>query len=201
VKYRKTKAIKLAEARPTETKQHDWILGMLYIVHLRLRNRAGEKIKHRILMVGCEAADIERKLKWSFDMSRFDEFSITAIEKVKEKIHIISTVIEQQSEQPTVVIERDERSQLVGAPSANVQAYDPKLFAIGVVTTMKALDQEHALRKVGRALVNSSIGKSHDGPSLSPESTITVEEIAFPSGYATPRDVVNESNEATFVRG
>ena len=179
------------------------VLGMLYIANLRLVNCANETIKHRILLIGCEADDIERKLRWMFDASMYKEISITAVEKVREKVHVLSTVITQAPPVPAAVIDRGTRSESVpGGPSQHVEKLDPLLFAVGVTTTMYALDQTHALRKVGRALIaHATEGQSHSGPTLSENSTVQVEEIPKSSGYAMPRDVTHESNRAHLMRG
>jgi hypothetical protein len=197
MKYRKD------PAKSQTAKTVDWVLGMLYIVQLRLRRRdTGEKIKHRILMVGCEAADIERKLKWSFDAALFDEFAVTETLKVKEKIHILSTSIEQWSSPPNAVIAREEGTEEIGYQPKEIERFDPKWFAVGLATVVRAKDADHAIRKVGHALVNQISGdKSREGAYLSENSILTVEEVSKPSGYAMPRDVSKESQKATFVRG
>lgn len=178
------------------------LLGMLYIANVRLVNRASETIKHRILLVGCEADDIERKLRWLFDATTYKEMSITGVEKVREKVHFLSTVITQAPAPPAAVIDRDTRSEPVPEPSQHIERHDPLLFAVGVTTTMYALDPTHALRKVGRALIaHATEGQSHTGPTLSEHSTVQVEAIPKPSGYAMPRDVTHESNRAHLMRG
>lgn len=179
-----------------------WLLGMLYIVSVRLVVKAtGEKIKHNILMVGCESDDIERKLRWVFDPSLYMEFSVSGVEKVKEKIHILSTVITQDKAPALAIIARENGTQEVAYPTNRIEQYDPKLYAVGIATTILAKDEEHALRKVGYAITNSVGEHSHSGAKLSTDSTVTVEEIPRSSGYAMPRDVSNETNEASFVRG
>lgn len=80
------------------------LLGMLYIANVRLVNRASETIKHRVLLVGCEADDIERKLRWLFDATTYKEMSITGVEKVREKVHFLSTVITQAPAPPAAVL-------------------------------------------------------------------------------------------------
>lgn len=184
-------------------KQQPSVLGMLYIADVRLvRNSTGEKIKHKILLVGCEQDDIERKLKWVFDPKEFDQLSLSGVEKVREKVHVISTVITQEDEPTSPVIKRREGTMNVPQVSEETEKYDPNLYAVGVSTSVLAKDEKHALRKVGRAIIASnSEGKSHDAPSLSKDSTITVEQIPKSSGYAMPRDVSIESNKAHFVRG
>ena len=179
------------------------VLGMLYIVDVRLiHSTTKDKHKHKILMVGCEQADIERKLRWIFDASVYSEFSVKNIEKVREKVHFLSTVITQDSGMTGPVIERAEGSQVVIQQQTSSEPYDPKLFAVGLSTTMLAKDRDHALRKVGNALVASAtVGKSHSAASLSADSTITVEEIPRSNGYAQARDVSQEVNRAHMVRG
>lgn len=189
-------------------KADSWMLGMLYIVDLRLVVRGTrEVIKHRILMVGCEAADIERKLRWVFTQDKYLEISITHCAKVKEKIHVLSTTIMQEQAIPDAIIERPERSQEVfnspqAAPIVSAEpAYDPRCYAVGIATTVRAADTDHALRKVGNALLKRAHGRSAAQASLSEDSTVTVEEIAFSDGFAKARDVSTESNKASFVRG
>ena len=47
------------------------IIGMLYLVDIKLyRKSSNEKIKQKLLVVGCEADDIERKLRWAIDTSK-----------------------------------------------------------------------------------------------------------------------------------
>ena len=60
------------------------LLGMLYIANVRLVNRASETIKHRILLVGCEADDIERKLRWLF---RFALSRMAGVAMVGKQVH------------------------------------------------------------------------------------------------------------------
>ena len=44
------------------------LLGMLYIVDVSVSDKStGEMAKHKLLVVGCEADDIERKMRWIFD--------------------------------------------------------------------------------------------------------------------------------------
>lgn len=179
------------------------LLGMLYLVDVRLvRRSSGEKLKHRLLLVGCEHADIERKLRWIFDTTEYKEMSLSGIEKVREKVHFLSTVVTQPDEPVGPVIEREERSQIVHQQPILVEPYDPRVFAIGLVTTMLAKDEAHALRKLSTALLSQATeGRSHSGAALSAESTLTIEEVPRSSGYARARDVSNESNRAHVMRG
>ena len=179
------------------------LLGMLYIVDVNVANKeTGETAKHKLLLVGCEADDIERKMKWIFDTGNVSVM-IKGAEKVREKVHFLSTIITKDRSVDSPVIMRDENSLSINQFSPQLtEAYDPKLFAVGVVTTMLAKDSDHALRKVATALMNrATVGKSHTGASLHDDSTITVEEIPKSNGYASPRDVSSEVNKAHIVRG
>jgi len=179
------------------------LLGMLYIVDVNVANKeTGETAKHKLLLVGCEADDIERKMRWIFDAAN-TSLMIKGAEKVREKVHFLSTIITKDQSVDSPVIMRDENSQPVNQFSPQLtEAYDPKLFAVGIVTTMLAKDSDHALRKVATALMNrATVGKSHTGASLHDDSTITVEEVPKSSGYASARDVSNETNKAHMVRG
>lgn len=179
------------------------VFGMLYLVDVRLiRLATNEKIKHRLLIVGCEQKDIERKLRWVFDSREFSSISINSVEKVREKVHILSTVVTAEAPAVGPIVAIGERTTPVPQGSVLQEAYDPHLYAVGVTTTMLAKDEAHALRKVGSALIASaSEGKSHSAPSLSAESQIQVERISKSSGYAKPRDVSAELNRAHLVRG
>lgn len=179
------------------------VLGMLHILDVRLvKKNTGEKIKHKLLMVGCEAADIERKLRWVFDAAEYAEMSIKNVEKVREKIHTLSTVITQERAEAAVTIKRKENTQEVSGVVAERQAYNPNLYAIGIATTMLGEDEDHALRKVGRALIARTTDvKSHGAPALSDDAVVNVEQVPKSSGFARARDTSNEVNNARFVRG
>lgn len=179
------------------------VLGMLYIVDVRLVQKAdGEKIKHRILLVGCEQDDIDRKIRWLFDAAKYKEIAITGIEKVREKVHFLSTTISQERPAPAAVIDRDGHSQPIPSAQLQTEQYDPNLYAVGLSAAFLAKDEAHAIRKAGRALINTATeGKSHTGGDLPEGATLTVEQIPKSSGYALPRDVSEEANKAHFVRG
>lgn len=179
------------------------MLGMLYIASIRFVNAVtGEKTKQKLLVIGNEIADIERKCRWLFDSTNYKEFSITDIEKVREKVHVLSTVVTSEKSEVPQVVDRNGRSQPVPHPTMLTEAYDPTLYAVGIVTTMLAKDELHALRKVGNALIaTGSAGQSHSGAALSADSKIQIEPIPKSSGVARARDVSNEINLAHFVRG
>jgi len=185
---------------------HDWILGMLWQVNVRLvRIDTGEVYRHKILMVGCEFGDIERKLRWVFDRSTYSTMEVSGARRVREKIHILSTVITEQKSAPAAVIERDDRSQIVPNPATVTEETAEEnycLYAVGVVTKMSATDELHALRKVGRALAAKGSPVSSDSaPTLSEDATITVEQISYSSGYAMPRDISDSKTKAHIMRG
>lgn len=204
MKYKKIpQPVRVAAPNPSADVAATLLLGMLYLVDVRLvRSDTGEKHKHRLLLVGCEHADIERKLRWIFDSTEYKEMSISAIEKVREKVHFISTVVTQPDAPVEPVINRETRSQIVAQQRTAVEEYDPHLYAIGISTTMIGKDEHHALRKLGHALIaQATEGRSHSGAALSADSTLTIEQVPFASGYARPRDVSNEINRAHFVAG
>lgn len=192
-----------ARAEPAIVTPQQAVLGMLYIADVRLiRASTGEKVKHRLLLIGCEAQDIERKLRWIFDAREFSEFALTGVEKVREKVHFLSTVVTPDASQAGPVVEVGERTPTVQQGQTISEPYDPNLYAVGITTTMLAKDEAHALRKVGNALLASaSGGRSHTAASLSDDSQVQVERIPKSSGYAKPRDVSNEANRAHMVRG
>lgn len=178
------------------------VLGMLFIVDVRMVLKGSDDItRSRLLVVGGQESDIELKLRWMFDVSKYSEFSIMHVEKVREKVHVLSTVVTQEAT-PTQVIDRPEGSQPVPSLHMQTEQYRPKLYAVGIVTTMLACDENHALRKVGSAISGrGSIAKSFNAPKLSEDSSVTVEQVALSTGFARPRDVSAESNRAHFVRG
>ena len=184
------------------TQQDAAVIGLLYIVDVRMVARgSGEKIKHKLLVVGSEQPDIERKLRWMFDVAKYREFSIKSIEKVREKVHFLSTTITQERE-PGASIKRPDGTVPVVQQSELQEKYDPILYAVGITTTMLAKDETHALRKVGRALIaQGTEGQSHSGAALSEESMIQLEVIPKRSGYAMPKDTSLEANPARILRG
>ena len=99
-------------------------------------------------------------------------------------------------------IERNEGTQVVAQVSSVTEPYAPRLYAIGLTTTMLARDEEHALRKIGNALIARTMpNKSHSAAALSADSQISVEQIPLKSGFAKARDTSSEVNRAHFVRG
>jgi hypothetical protein len=175
---------------------------MLYLVGVRFTDRRSREItKQRLLVVGGEEADIERKLRWIYETDNFCEFSITGVEKVREKIHVLSTTVTQPREVSKNTILREEgRQQEVIDPVPDIP--DLIHYAVGITTRIYARDHYHALRKVAAALNEQST----DGPTsttarLSSDSVVQVEEITKPSAVARPRDVTNVKAKAHFVRG
>lgn len=176
---------------------------MLYIVDVRLEDAGnGDIIKHRILLIGCEQADIERKLRWIFQGS-YKTISVSGIQKVREKVHYLNTYVTRKQDLVNPVIKRNEGSMV--APQGKLETQETeqasKLYAIGVSTTMFADTDQQAIRKLGHALINKSVGGSHSGAALSQDATLTIEEIPKPSRFAAPRDTSNEANRACIVRG
>ncbi len=181
---------------------HEWVLGMLHMVTISLvKKTTKEKIVHKLLVVAPDVPGIEQKLRWMFDRTEYSEFVVKSVEKVKDKVHFISTSITQP--QPVVaVVASEEGSRPIPSQPTSIEKYDPNLYAIGITTTMMAKDEQHALRKLGASILAScSEGKSHHASSLSDDSVIQIEQISKKSGYAMPRDVSIESNSASFVRG
>lgn len=175
---------------------------MLYLVGVRFEDAKTREItKQRLLLVGCEAGDIERKLRWIYEADRYTQFAITAIEKVSDKIHVLSTTITQPSDKPANSILRDEgRQQDVVDPRPELP--DLIHYAVGISTRVYARDTYHALRKVAAAInAQGTDGLIDTTARLSSDSTVTVEEIAKPGTFATARDVSNVAQKARFVRG
>lgn len=179
------------------------IIGMLYIVEIRMvKKSTNEKIKQKLLMVGCERRDIARKMKWIIDGSKYDEVSITNVEKVRQKIHLLQTVVTQVNEPTGPVIQQGESSKVVSQSSLSGNDYKPNLYAVGITTTMLAKDEDHAMRKTGHAIIASvSDITSRTGASLSGDSKVLIEQIPMKSRTASARDVSHEINTASFVRG
>ena len=178
------------------------MIGMLYIVHVRMiKKTTKEKVKQRLLMVGCEHKDIARKINWIIDGSKYESVAITDIVKVRQKVHVISTVITQHKEQIGPIISGTENSKYVD----QVVPFDrnpSKLYAIGLTTTMSGCSKGHALRKTARALAISTTDeiKSSNEPSLSEDSIIQIEEIPFRSQHVRARDTSSEINPAHVIR-
>lgn len=180
------------------------VVGMLHIVEVRMVTKgSGEKIKQKLLLVGCEAADIERKIKWLFDVNNYEQFSVVSVEKVREKVHVLSTVItDNEVVVSDATIKRSENTQEVFGASGGPRGDSRRLFAVGVTTTILANDENHAVRKVGKALMaRGGPVASVEGPKLSADSNVQVEEMSMSSGFSKSRDVSSQINKAHFVRG
>lgn len=178
------------------------ILGMLYIVEVRLvSKKSHEKIKEKLLLVGSEYDDIEKKLSWIYDKDKYDQFSISNICKVRQKIHLLNRTITSLDEPDVPNIKRDDNTYKASEASCYNEKYDPNLYAIGLSTSTLAKDENHALRKIGNALLAKGGHVQSGCGSLSNDSILTIEQIPLNSGYAMPRDVKNEALKASIVRG
>jgi hypothetical protein len=176
-------------------------VGMLYLVSIKLTRKAtNEKIKQRLLVVGCEVDDIERKLRWTIDTSKYDSFMVTGIEKIRQKVHVLSTSVQQIDEGlDGPVITQGDGTKIV---DQTVDTVKRPRFAVGLATQVIAVDEDAALRKVGHALISHTLGDiTSSGASLSADSVLTIEELAPRDGTARARDVSNESNYAHIFRG
>ena len=195
-RYRK---VRKAPSAPLILESH--ALGMLYLVGVRFEDAKTREItKQRLLIVGCEAADIERKLRWIYEADRYTQFSITDVEKVRDKIHVLSTSITQPSDERKNTILRDEGRQEV---VSDVQAHLPDMnhYAVAIATRVYARDSYHALRKVASAVQSMASDGLTAAARLSSDSTVSIEEIAKPAAHAKARDVSDSINKAHFVRG
>lgn len=179
------------------------VIGMLYIVEISMyRLSTGEQVKQKLLVMGCEKDDIERKLRWIIDSSKHSGFKITDIKKIREKVHVLSTTVKQPPAAALEYINRDGGSTAVPAAKTIVAEYKPNLYAIGISTTILAKDEDHAIRKLANILASRDEGKKSTlAAELSQDSIIQIEEVPLSSGYATARDVSSEINNAHFVRG
>jgi len=175
---------------------------MLYVVEVGMVNiSTKKKTRKKLLLVGCERADIARKMKWIIDGSKYERVKVKNIEKIRSKVHLLSTVIVQEKVRTNNIIQQGERSVEVHQTPKH-EEYEPKVYAVGVTTTMIAKDESSALRKTGHALVslNSKLGDK-GAATLSTDSTVTIEEVGFGSQHARARDTSSEINDAQIVRG
>ena len=172
-------------------------IGMLHIVDVRTENtKTGEVGRHKLLMVGTEASDIERKLKWIFDASLYDSVVIKSVEKVRDKVHTISTKITQTKTAESSAC----GNPLLRGGGSITESFG--VYAIGVVTTLVGRDPDHAIRRLGGALGSRGVQtKSNSSLLLPDDAQITVEELSAATGFVKPRDVSAEVNSARFVRG
>lgn len=178
------------------------VLGSLYIAHCRAFNRTtGELTKLKLLLVGGELDDVERRIRWVLDYAAYDELSITDVEKIREKVHIFSSVTTFPDAPEKVVIDREGSQQPVRLPPNGLHVEQMRMYAVGLATTVFAVDEKHAARKAGSALSNHGSALSTSANRLSDGSTLTIEEIPKSSGIARARDVSSEINSARFVRG
>jgi hypothetical protein len=196
--YRKVKVA----PRSAPLNMESAVIGMLYIVNVRfLDAKTKETSKQRLLLVGGEEKDIERKLRWIYDADKYAEFSVTGIEKVREKIHLLSTVVTQPQEKSKNTILRDEgRQQEVSEPAPDL----PEMthFAFGLTTRVYARDHFHAVRKVAAALnEHGTEGPTSTTARLSADSLLQIEAIPKVSNYVRARDVSHVKATAHFVRG
>ena len=164
------------------------------------RISTGERIKHRLLVVGAGKDDVERRMRWHFDASKMRSLSITQVKKIDSSVTVLSTEVHQENVQVDPTIQRADGTVTVQTSHGATIADSLKRFAIGISTTILAVDAEHAIRSAGRAVMNYGTDNA-TGPKLSEDSTVMVEEISGPSHFAKARDTSAEVNKAHIVRG
>lgn len=177
------------------------IEGQLYLVRVRMEKiSTGERIKHRLLVVGAGKEDVDRRMRWHFDAAQMKSFSITQVKKIDKSVTVLSTEVHQEQALVDPTIQRPDGSVVVSTSHGATIAEHLKKFAVGISTTILATDADHAIRSTGRAVMNYGVDNS-TGPKLSEDSTVMVEEVSEPSHFAKARDVSAEVNKAHFVRG
>ena len=175
--------------------------GFLFLVKIKESDNES-LLYHEVLIVANTENEIESRLKWSLDIPNTSSLKIVSASKIKQKIYMIKTTHKSTETPPDSIVKRLEGTNNVyGANQVNSD-YKPKLYALGVSTLMPAADESHAIRKVGKALMSKGLKvKNSNSPTLSDDSTLSVEEVSFSSGFSSARDVSSEANKATFVRG
>lgn len=159
-------------------------LGQLYTLELRAKvSKTGERMRAMYIVSADSVEGVKAKLPFILDVSKFAEFSIKAITRVKPGFHVVFC---HTSDSPAdaAFIEPD------GVTTHHTRTNQPTgadQFAVGIAGSITASSGDHALRKLGRYL--QSIGT--DAPTESPlhNGVVHVEEIGAGSLETMSRDV------------
>lgn len=176
--------------------------GMLFLIDVTMENKNTNEITlSRFLIVADDESEISSRFTYQHDISDFENVRITNIQKIKQKIHLLSTRTEIKRDSGNL-INKDGLEIPQNNSNKNSKEYLPKIFSIGIATTIVASDEKHAMRKIGSYLLAANtIGGEKTQSPLSENSKVMIEEVAKSSGFALPRDVSNESNRAMIFRG
>ena len=180
------------------------IVGNLYLVDVCMDHKiVDETSVSRFLMVAENEEELDSRFNCQFDVSDYKSVRITNVQKIKQKMHMLSTRIEPARVHGQVVKRAEGSKKVLQSNSMkDLSEYNPKIYAIGISTTIVAADQSHAMRKLGSYLtISNTLGGSKSNSPLSENSKILIEEVAKSSGFAMPRDVSNGAERAHMVRG
>lgn len=163
---------------------------MLYRVWVNERRiDTGEEYSHECFVVARERQELDARLRWVFDVTR-SQFTVVNVEKIREKIHFISSK------------KKQDKAKKESAPVVSASSYNPNIYGVCVSATIVAKDEDHALRKMGSGIVSlGSTGFSHRSNANAEDFNIKIEAVPAKSQHSRARDVSNEINKATFVRG
>lgn len=159
-------------------------LGQLYTLELRAKvSKTGERIRALYIVSADSVEGVKAKIPFMLDMTKFAEFSIKAVTRVKPGFHVVFCHTTEAPEAPSFV-EPD------GVTTHHVRTNQPtsaNQFAIGIAGSITAESSEHALRKLGRHL--QSLGTEAQTGSPLHNGVIHVEEIGSGSLETMSRDV------------
>lgn len=155
-------------------------LGQLYVVRTRGEYKKDRTIEKCVLiMQACNPEEIEPKLRFHFDTSKYLTFSIVSIEKVKPHVHTLSTSLIPVSDLdglPSNFRLETPMSDSKAEKHRTNQPSNSKIFAVGVVGRMAARDGDHAFRKLGKYLLKLGLGDEADSPLFEGGKVIVDEE-------------------------
>lgn len=158
------------------------IIGHIFIIRTRGEMRVDGSIeKMTILLQAAQQEELQQKVRYMLDLSRYSSFSITHIEKVRPKFHVLkSNLIPKEDvqslrssvEMPSAATGSAE-AQRTNQPSSSPGA---RLFAFGVAGKLVADCEEHAMRKVGKWLLSLGLDKEWGSPLMGGGKLIVEEE-------------------------
>jgi hypothetical protein len=158
-----------------------------------------DKVKQKFIVNGNEEMDIERKLRHHLDLSKYQNFSITSVKKVKPHIHRLSMTLTPYKEQSEPVhIERNGQEHHVrtNQPSGS------STYAVGLAGLLVADDEPSAWRRLGAFLVSlgdPSPGTAKESP-LFDGGILHCEEVGE-SDSTCLVEYANEFKESRFFHG
>jgi hypothetical protein len=157
----------------------DQLVGQLYLVRVRGQYKGDDGIieKMSLIMQARNEGEISTKISYMLDISKYCSFSITRIEKIRPRFHILSTNKYAVSDIKMVQRLRIEGSKLsADKQRTNGTSANQPRWAFGLIGGLNADNEQSAFRRIGRWLLSLGLDGEVSSPMFETFKLILEEE-------------------------